>query len=475
LIAFLGLCLFVTGLFAGPSFAYNGTNEFKYIYRDTQDSVKHYFSDEMALTLRYGRLRAGADYEFSRPEYDRYHPRKDGATEFSGEWEERFLEYRDQNLFVHAGTIDQAIGSGLLFRAWEDEDFDRDTRIEGLLSTVGRGQTKLTAFWGSMEDLDWDSRDDAAGGMDFQFKPFKSTTIGMTGLGFTNAERDGYARQVVGGSRVTIQKTYGDLFVDYGHSKEYKTPDIRTGDALYGAANAYLGNWVVSGAYKQYRNFNYASALNDLPVVNHCGDPISETLEAGSDERGVMGELRWTPETFPETYLSYSEGWTHDWMKRQSDFYGELKKTFDTWTLTGDFAKTELLDKESDTWEKELTPGVSFDFVTLGRPVLVKLEGKYKKTGNSLADAHHYEPLIQTDVAFDKISVSVITQFYFVEFEDFSDQTPWVGAEVTAQVFEHTRIVLFGGREKGGKVCRNGVCRYVPQFEGARLSIRTEF
>jgi len=34
---------------------------------------------------------------------------------------------------------------------------------------------------------------------------------------------------------------------------------------------------------------------------------------------------------------------------------------------------------------------------------------------------------------------------------------------------------LFVGKEKGGKVCRNGICKYRNQFEGLRLELITAF
>jgi hypothetical protein len=42
-------------------------------------------------------------------------------------------------------------------------------------------------------------------------------------------------------------------------------------------------------------------------------------------------------------------------------------------------------------------------------------------------------------------------------------------------LFPETDILLFVGKEAGGKVCRNGICRYVAPFSGLKFEINTRF
>ena len=51
----------------------------------------------------------------------------------------------------------------------------------------------------------------------------------------------------------------------------------------------------------------------------------------------------------------------------------------------------------------------------------------------------------------------------------------WANMEVKYPILEGSDIVLFAGKEPGGKVCRNGVCRYVAPFSGLRVELSTIF
>jgi hypothetical protein len=51
----------------------------------------------------------------------------------------------------------------------------------------------------------------------------------------------------------------------------------------------------------------------------------------------------------------------------------------------------------------------------------------------------------------------------------------WPAIELKYPIFNHSDLILFGGKEAGGKVCRNGVCRYVAPFEGLKVELNTRF
>ncbi len=59
--------------------------------------------------------------------------------------------------------------------------------------------------------------------------------------------------------------------------------------------------------------------------------------------------------------------------------------------------------------------------------------------------------------------------------KDIGKNPLWLGAEISAEIFDDSLVRLFVGKEKGGKVCRNGVCKYRSQFDGVRLELSTSF
>jgi hypothetical protein len=69
----------------------------------------------------------------------------------------------------------------------------------------------------------------------------------------------------------------------------------------------------------------------------------------------------------------------------------------------------------------------------------------------------------------------VIGEYEFEEWEDFGKKSMWIGSELKTSLSHNTELKLFAGKEKGGKVCRNGVCKYQSPFEGLRVELSTSF
>jgi hypothetical protein len=98
-----------------------------------------------------------------------------------------------------------------------------------------------------------------------------------------------------------------------------------------------------------------------------------------------------------------------------------------------------------------------------------------KKEANRAVTKSYDEPKIQLDLAYQNYSVSFLGMTQVGDSFSAKDGAVWLGVELAAYLFENTDIRLFLGKEKAGKVCRNGVCKFQPEFEGARLLITTTF
>ena len=131
---------------------------------------------------------------------------------------------------------------------------------------------------------------------------------------------------------------------------------------------------------------------------------------------------------------------------------------------------------EEYRWDKEMTPHFEIDFLLNGKPMLTKLEWK-KPQYDTYGNEHgYYEPLFQIDYGFYKnFSVSVLTSLKYNDDSEISKAKGKIGMEIFAPVWDHTDIRFFVGSEKGGKVCRNGVCNYQSPFDGVRLDLTTRF
>ena len=111
------------------------------------------------------------------------------------------------------------------------------------------------------------------------------------------------------------------------------------------------------------------------------------------------------------------------------------------------------------------------------------LTGEFKLVDKESLDATardyalkgHYEPKLQADIALGKVSLSLGAQSEWEDFSAIMESRYWANAEARISLFDHSDILVFAGREAGGKVCRNGMCRYVAPFSGLRVELATRF
>ena len=87
----------------------------------------------------------------------------------------------------------------------------------------------------------------------------------------------------------------------------------------------------------------------------------------------------------------------------------------------------------------------------------------------------HYEPRIQADIALGKVSLSAATGSKWEGFDSLMDSRYWANMEAKIGLFDHSELLVFAGSEAGGKVCRNGMCRFVAPFSGLRVELSTRF
>jgi len=111
----------------------------------------------------------------------------------------------------------------------------------------------------------------------------------------------------------------------------------------------------------------------------------------------------------------------------------------------------------------------------MDNPLLIKAEYQYKEDENAARSISHYEPKLQTDLSLGNYSLSLTVETQIGEAEDGEDGEVWLGGEIATYLFNNTDVRLFAGKEKGGVVCRNGVCKNQAAFSGVRLNIITSF
>ena len=473
IILLLIILSFASSLLALSDFRINGLNEASYVYKNAVDSLKNYFSDEFSFRMSYKNFTFGMKFIANLPKYDEFAAMQELTSQsISYTWDERFLEYKADDFSARAGNFEQVFGSGIALRVYQDKDFDIDTRLNGLSIEIFPKSFQMKALYGALPNEDNNSKKDLVAGLDFQKNILNPLKLGAS---FVNVREwqagDNYLDRKIFAARSDIDINLFDLHAEYAYMDQSEGIS-KIGHALYANLNTYLDFISFSFAYNNYLNFD--SNLNDMPILNHSNEPLFDS-KIGKDQQGAMGEVMFMPNDYNELTVNYTEEWNDAWTIRQSDFWMEAIHYFDTATLIASFSHLERKDEEINRWEKEVTPTLMYDFMIGETPISIKAEFQYYDKHYQQEKKHHWEPLLQVDTNVFDIDCSVIAEYSYENIKDIGKNPPWLGAEISKEVFQNTTMRLFVGKEKGGKVCRNGICKYRNQFEGLRLELITTF
>ena len=484
--------------------SFSGVNEFKFINANRIIKHRNYFSNKFQIQAQYNEFRAGVKYDLYHPKFDKFALITEGLPESyiqtqldleenENYFDEYYLQYESDYWFAQIGTFEAVIGSGMVLHNFYDDDFDIDSRIIGGYVNPYYDKWQFQLFAGFMESDDdaLDGEYDRIGAFDLDLSLMENFTFGGSYIlhqELTDATEKEFNNITLYAGKLNYTSALFDLNSEYATSSDDN--DIN-GNAIYSNLTTYAGNFTIKTSYKKYENFNLR--ISDRPMVNHSGQQLEHSWDSGIDEEGVMGEIRFLPNYENEFVVNYAEGWNSNFTVRLSNLYTEYKHDFETWSFKTEFETLEQLNEENaNRWYKEYTPAFTFDFLIKDNPVLVKAEYQYKEEDLISGKYSHYEPRLQTDFAYGNISLSVSAENQIGDSdapEDGDDGDFWIGGELAITIPEKvkvgslfvndiihsTDIRLFAGKEKGGIVCRNGVCKNQAEFDGIRLTVTTTF
>ncbi len=512
-------------VFAQENFNITGLNEGIYTYRADQDSLKNYFSDRFNFRLDYNKFSFGMKFLAFLPEYksdsaqligDLSYDENSRNNRVKAEWSERFLSYKTDNMLVYGGTIEESFGSGMIFHAYEDRYADKDNRLDGALVKYNQGIFSFKGLYGlaRTDNLAFDVRkNDIASGADVELTLIP--VVNENWLSLANPS-DGshnfaiklagnvssfhylvvpgdyameYNNQTVVSGRVTINSTLLDWNTEYAHTKTYHPYDDprKIGYAWYSNMNLYLGKFTYTSGYKNYDLFKYG--FMDLPTLNHYDELVVGNPDGLDKEEGFLQELKYNPDMESEYMVSYAKAWNRNFNTRGENLYLEAKTAMGEIDVKAEVEwryKTESILART-VRENEINPALILDYTAFELPNTFKYHHKFTKhtqedivvvdtvTYKETEKSFGYEPSIQYDVSFSKCSVSLLAAHAIRNQKDLFKGNPYIGVEVSAPIQENTSLKVFVGKEKGGKVCRNGVCHNTAPFNGARVELTTKF
>jgi hypothetical protein len=465
-------------LFAQNTLNINGLNEAKFIYRTAPDSLNAYFYDSFAFNLAYRNFSFGMKFIAELPKYTTEQSELIGELDpnrLSYGWKELYASYSKDAYTIFAGTTEETFGNGLSFRSYKDIEFDEDHRIESFLVKYDE-VLKFKAFYGAIESPGNVGKYDLAYGADAQYPLWDGFQIGASAVAFRNIDAmNHYNQRDVFSGRFNYNLGSLDLSGEYVSSELYHQPGIEptTGKAIYATGSYNLGPLSLGGAYKEYDKFQYR--LHDLPLANHHSETLSDGQASGQDEIGYQGYGTIDFGKNISLLVDYAEAWNSSKERRMNDAYTGIDWVGEGKSLGLSYSHIEKLDDLYQTWQKEMIPAATLGFTLAD--ILMQLQGEYKVVTKDKQDVEttHYEPKMQADLPLGKLSLSLGAQSYWEDVSELMNSRYWASVEAKYPVAANTDVIIFAGKEAGGKVCRNGVCRYVAPFQGLKVELNTRF
>jgi hypothetical protein len=469
----------IAGLGAQNTLSLNGINEAQFIYRTAEDSLNAYFRNSFGFNLGYRNFAFGMKFIAELPKYSTSQSdllQDLDANRLSLGWKELYANYTSADWLFHAGLVEETFGSGIVFRSFEDIEFDQDNRVQGFKVKYD-DVLRLKALYSAIESPTTAGKHDLAYGADAEYPVLDFLTLGASAVALRNLTAfSTYNQSDVFGGRATLDKGALSLSAEYSTRELYRRgpglPSL-SGSAFYGTASLNLGLIQLGGAFKDYDSFQYR--LQDIPLANHHNETLADDLASGSDEQGFQGWVNYT--LWDDIYfiLDYAEAWSADYDKRMNDAYAGLEWTGAERQATLSYSHVEKVDDALSHWQQEIYPAFSLGLPAWGRSLL--LNGEFKLVSKQVVDVEsdHYEPKLQADLSLGKLSLSAGAQSWWEDFSSILDSRYWANLEAKYRLQDNTDLTLFAGKEAGGKVCRNGVCRYVAPFSGLRLELSTRF
>jgi hypothetical protein len=447
----------------------------------------------------------------------------------------RFVEYRKDNLYIRVGNSSQLYGRGLVLNIFENRGLAYDTWIDGVKASYRVGNLKASIIGGKIEFTDsinvLRTEEYNIRGGNIEYRIIQNAKIGLS---FISSEakipqfNQSIANTVGEHPEIYLDLNHGpfNIFLNWA-SLWTKTPSLKNTSTGYGiyTAMSYSGEkFGITLDYKNYRFDLQDPFLRDdetrttklMPFQNppivmkeHSYTLLSRSIHEinFNDEVGFQIEANYSASDNLNLSINFSmASRLNEYLYDQSSFSFSESKRENNFLPSTD-------DKFSPYTEIFFEGEYYFDFNTVLRfgaanrkktlfNEFTGLSGSHiiESTVLPFQFSHPFTPDFSTviEYEFENVNdnfntgqeefynqfVSMIALFYSkvsfglrYEFTnnryDLSGRKDWLITELGYRISGRNLVSVSYGRERGGQVCSNGICRYILPFKGFRVTLQT--
>lgn len=446
----------------------------------------------------------------------------------------RFFEYDGSNFSARIGNFSNLYGRGLALNLFENRGLSYDTWLDGLNVNYKNQFIRINGIYGTLDFKD--SIEIARNeihkirGGNVEISPNKNFSLGVTYVysksRFILFGEEKPAEINLPSFYATASLSNFALSFDYAYKETKNTDDNKKskGAAYYFALSYNEDGLGITLDYKNYffderDPFEKNDITRQTRMLHFQNPPIvmkehSYTLLTRAihevdfnDETGLQLEILKTFGDRTEVNLNGSISSRHNFSKfdpgqfifkkqeRASDFVPSFSAEYSPyWELFAEAVhyfneSTHIklaLARRDKTFFDEFFDGMNNHIIkstiipvqfnhNLSSFYSIELQGKYEK----VFDNFNFQQMYYNNFLFTLINTFDSRFTFTLRYEitsnrfDVSERKDWFTIESGIRISQGNIVVASYGRERGGQVCSNGVCRYIQPFEGFRFSLLT--
>ncbi|MEE9429703.1 MAG: DUF6029 family protein [Melioribacteraceae bacterium] len=445
----------------------------------------------------------------------------------------RFIEYRDKGLFVRVGNSSELYSRGLVLNLFENRGLAYDTWIDGVKASYKYSNLKASLIAGTIDFRDsvniarHEKYKLRGGNLEYKIKG-----IGKLGASFISAEATIPQFNNNKIANVELPELYFDLNYNefdfhFGWASKWANTPIdkstSRGNGIYSSLSFAGENLGITIDYKNYKfdlqdPFLKNDATRTTKLLPFQNPPIvmkehSYTLLTRSlhivdfnDEVGIQLDAIYTVNGDLNFNLNMSLSSTHNsYLYNSSEFSftveqennllpstkinyspfseifieGEYYFDLETALRFGFASRTKTLYNEftgangSHTIKSYVIPMQFQNSLSSNISTTLQYELEFVNDNFNI-DQENFNNHFLTIIAslFNKATFAIRYEFTNNDF-DPSNRKDWLVGELGYRISGSNLVSLSYGRERGGQICSNGICRYILPFKGFRFSLQS--
>lgn len=447
----------------------------------------------------------------------------------------RFIEYKEDNLKLRIGNSSELYGRGLVLNLFENRGLAFDTWVDGIKASYKMGNLRTSLIAGTIEFTDsislYRTEKYKIRGGNIEYKAFKSVN-----LGFSFISSEGGIPQF-DQSLTTVNAELPEFYLDLTQGpfslflnwaqKWTNASSLNLsskGSGIYSALSYADGSLGITLEYKNYRFDQQDPFLRDdetrttkfLPFQNppivmyeHSYTLLSRALHQVdfNDEIGFQIDANYAVNEDVNISFNFSLSSRHNKFKydnntfsfsriaRSDNYLPSSKKEYSPFTeifIEGEYyinnntaIRIGLANREKTLYNEFIGLAGSHTIKSIVIPF--QMEYQFNKNYSALfqyefenvndnfnegEEDFNNQFISGTLSLYSKASISFRYEFTNNNF-DLSNRKDWFVGEIGYRISGANLVSVSYGRERGGQICSNGVCRYLLPFKGLRFTLQT--